>query len=414
MPGAPSRETFDSTKDYQSVLHVGGNGRRLFDAELNELQSIRDWQEGTLADTVMGRNTRNLNEGHRVGQAGFVTPSGNPGTVNIRRGFYVAGGRVLTTGDPSVVDEVAVFAGGDPAGTNAVVYLSAAIDTIDSTVDPNIIDPTYLVETAHRTRRQVTVNVQTGTTSLPSPPAGSTFILLAVCTKDNDPLLAGDISEGPVIASLDEINDNLFGLDLSGRLTTAEGAIDGHSGNIITINAEQGVQDGLIAGNAADIGINAAAIIANGGRIGDIEALQNANFIHFSRVVASQIIPHDTQTPIEWDTVVESNGSWGVDFGTTPESVQTPLEGTYLQIYRVLFTGHPNATERLVFAPDGLGGYVNMLSSQSINQSFSGVAVSLTVGAAAPIGRVMVYQKSGGNLNVIGVTSTYCILIRLF
>ena len=261
MPGAPSRVTFDEAKRYQEVNFVGGTGRRLFDAEQNEMQAIRRIAERNLFDAIVGNAHRDNNDGIKLGDAGKVTPSGNQFTVNVENGYFNMGGHVVRTGVPGGTQEITVFEGSDAPGTEAAVYLQISETTIDSTGDPNIVDPTYAIETAHRIQRLVQILVNKPGTAAPAPGVGQTNLLLAVCTGPTpitDPLDAGEIVNARSIKGIDAITAELFDTNLVNRVAAAEAAIISNDSEIATNIGDITALDGRLTTAEADIIANDA------------------------------------------------------------------------------------------------------------------------------------------------------------
>ena len=221
MPGSPSRTTFDQSKSYDNVLFIGGTGRRLFDAELNEAQQIEADFLQRAYSSLVGNNDYENNTGTMIDLGGNVTPNVSAHTVNIQGGYLCAAGQVVRFALPGSQTAVAVFTGGDAPGLQAVIYVDVFLSTVDSTVDPNIIDPTYGIECAQRTKLNFVISVVKGTGTLPSPGSGHCFVLLAVVTNNHSVLLPSDIVPGPAIESQSALTSSV-----TTQLTAFETSID--------------------------------------------------------------------------------------------------------------------------------------------------------------------------------------------
>jgi hypothetical protein len=185
MSGTPSRDTFDPAKQYREVQYVGGTDRRLFDFELNETQQIlrqllRDANGGIVSDSGLAK---------RLGRAGRVHVTGNPAnTVSVSHGYVMIGNDVYCTkmGSDGVVDanpeSVVLFDNADVATDTVFLYFDISFDIVDGDDDSELVDPTYGLDTAQRTKVLVSIGTSLNTGAI-SPPSGHLYIPIAIITK---------------------------------------------------------------------------------------------------------------------------------------------------------------------------------------------------------------------------------------
>lgn len=156
---------------------------------------------------------------------------------------------------------------------------------------------------------------------------------------------------------------------------------------------------------------NLIASFANGGSVvlakppqgEDPDEITTGNpFLKLARG-APQTTPANTRTTIQWDTIVNNVGNWGIT-STPVTTVGAPVSGTYLVVYRLCETGNsPNMTkayvtlnesviiadEILVSYPSGYYRSLYLVDVISVNAGaliecgmFSNA--SMTVGASGP------------------------------
>jgi hypothetical protein len=193
MPPVLSKDTFDASKGYEKVIaQVNG---ALLDFDVNESQDIiRDNRD---------RLVNQLADGTKLlGSAGQVKPavSGLARMVDVVAGIAVSGGKMVRL--PSATD-LQVFSNGTTSGTVSSVVYAAWWDTqVDWNGDANIrpVDPTNFGDGNWRLKRNVQIRVVQGSTVLPAPGAGETFIQLAIVTHDFTPnaiVQPGDVVQDP-------------------------------------------------------------------------------------------------------------------------------------------------------------------------------------------------------------------------
>lgn len=177
MPPTLSKDSFNAASGYEKViLTVDG---ALLDFDTNELQDIaRDARMRILAQMQEGATL--------LGSAGTVkvATSGLARMVDVVGGVVMSGGQVVRI--PTQAD-VQVFANGTVSGTvSSAVYVAWSDSQVDYTTDATIrpTDPTNFGNGNWRLKRTVQIRVVQGSTTLPAPGAGETFIRLANITHD--------------------------------------------------------------------------------------------------------------------------------------------------------------------------------------------------------------------------------------
>lgn len=178
-----SREIFDETKNYQRLIFQ--QGKPLLDAELNEMQEIIfDYFNTFLAkgygnlfvDTAMlaAQATQSVNNFQIT--SGEILVEGVKGYLGSNL-IYASQAWVSSASTPNEVyiakllwnDEGAVPALTTPSGSNRddLVVLSLLPQEIDATLDSNIVDPNFTIETARRYKWIVGITVLEGFGSYP-------------------------------------------------------------------------------------------------------------------------------------------------------------------------------------------------------------------------------------------------------
>ncbi|WP_414583861.1 DUF6519 domain-containing protein [Scytonema sp. PCC 10023] len=213
-----SRNTFDPAKGYVGVRLQ--QGVPLVDADWNELNDVTRHELYTalsqlFPDGVAGR------EGLE-GLSFFVFPGqGIPEQPTADNDFYVLPGRAIVGGRPFYFPPLTGGGGleaiflyiiqnsirysaqpwTDPtraaedgvdvipplttpvANRTDLVYVDLWDREVDSTEDPNLVNTVIGVETCVRLKRQVTIRVAEGTTTLPAAPSGHVFMAVALLNR---------------------------------------------------------------------------------------------------------------------------------------------------------------------------------------------------------------------------------------
>ena len=107
QPAAPySRDTYPNAqeKGYGQVVFIGGQGRRLFDSELNEAQEIASGLRQQTLSALIGNNDYDNNTGTLIGSGGLVTTGPTAGSVYYQGGYICAAGQIIRIGNPARPD----------------------------------------------------------------------------------------------------------------------------------------------------------------------------------------------------------------------------------------------------------------------------------------------------------------------
>lgn len=231
QPAAPvSRDTYPNaiSKNYDGVVFVGGQGRRVFDAEMNEAQEIAAGLRQQTLSALIGNNDYDNNTGTLIGTGGLVTTGPTAGSIYYNGGYICAGGQIIRLGNPAGQTALTIFQVTDNTSAQAFVYVDAWNGIVNSTVDPTIIDPAYSIETAQRSQLNFTVQIAKfptgfgGTTwasyMAANVEAGHTWTLLASVNNTHYPTIeTGDITPGATSASfgslLAQVNSDIAALE---------------------------------------------------------------------------------------------------------------------------------------------------------------------------------------------------------
>src|SRR5262245_47254857 len=181
-----SRNTFDPTKNYVGVRLQ--QGVPLVDADWNEL-------DDTLRQEVYDSLSLGFQEGVAAG-SGDLRVATVPGDATLNDifmapGLALVGGRPIRVWQAITYSTQAVRNGASPfpALTQSAVdrqdlaYLDVWEREVGSDEDPNIVNGAIGIETCVRLKRDAALRVAEGTTSLPTAPAGHTFLSLAVLQR---------------------------------------------------------------------------------------------------------------------------------------------------------------------------------------------------------------------------------------
>jgi len=197
-----SRDTFDQTKNYVAVRLE--QGVPLVDADWNELEDVTRFEiyEALLAAA-----------GNVASRGGLtVAPAGAGDDLTVSVGRAVINGRPVRIWAPlryttqryatpatAAADGVAAVTPmplTQPAGTRTdVVYLDIFEREVTSVEDATLINGAIGIETSTRLKREVIVRVAQGSTTPPAPPAGHSFLPIALLNRNAAPLTAGQIQD---------------------------------------------------------------------------------------------------------------------------------------------------------------------------------------------------------------------------
>lgn len=197
-----SRNTFDQTKNYVAVRLE--QGVPLVDADWNELEDVTRFEiyEALLAAA-----------GNVASRGGLtVAPAGAGNDLTVSAGRAVINGRPVRIWAPlrystqRYASPATAAADGvvavtpmpltPPAGTRTdVVYLDIFEREVTSVEDATLINGAIGIETSTRLKREVIVRVAQGSTTPPAPPAGHSFLPIALLNRNAGPLTAGQIQD---------------------------------------------------------------------------------------------------------------------------------------------------------------------------------------------------------------------------
>jgi len=193
-----SRNTFDPDKNYDRV--VFNEKRSILDSELNELQDIQAEMSNLLSEVGVGDGP--------FGDSYQVFSTGEPNEVGIRSGIYYNSGNFLRLPTYRVLSNLTTPLGGSRVD---LVYIYYKFEPVDSTEDPNIIDPDIGTETA--TRRQIYIELRIAEgTSIPTVDFETEFIVpIARLNRQalNESISADQIEDLRIFSARNYVGDGL-------------------------------------------------------------------------------------------------------------------------------------------------------------------------------------------------------------
>ena len=190
-----SRDTFDRLKHYVGVRLQ--QGVPIVDADWNELEDIRRYELQAFLNWFVGNGVPDGNDGFNieaVGDPNDLLIRGGDGTAEGAGRLLIEGLDVLNESDMRYTAQplynnpaLAAEWGVDPipplttpAGNRSdLIYIDVWEREVDSTEDPNLINPAIGVETCVRIKREWAVRTLENTSSLPAAVPAHVFYPLA-------------------------------------------------------------------------------------------------------------------------------------------------------------------------------------------------------------------------------------------
>lgn len=163
-----SRVSYDPTKNYQEIQF--NQDVSLLDSELNELQKIIRGNIEEMRRVMVGAAC--------AGDEWRVVANSNVNSITVKAGTFFHFGAILENHQDTTV----AFLSTPTLNRTDVVFVEYYQTLVDSTQDPNILDPQVGMETTQRFQMVYNIRVAEGST-VPTPTAGRNYFRIATLQR---------------------------------------------------------------------------------------------------------------------------------------------------------------------------------------------------------------------------------------